>query len=57
MIKVIFKCYENMNQYEEEYEFEDNVTDDEIEEEWKQWVWNEIGDRFGWRRVSEGGGQ
>ena len=53
MVKVIFECYESMNPYKEEYEFDDNVTDKEIEEEWKQWVWNEIGDIFGWRRVSE----
>lgn len=28
-------------------EFEDSVTDEEIEEEWKQWVWEQIRDNFG----------
>lgn len=51
MIKVIFECYENMNEYQEEMEFEDGVTDKEIVEEYSQWVWNQIDDRFGWHRV------
>ncbi len=50
MIKVIFECYENRNEFQEEIEFEDDVTDEEIEAEWKEWVWNQIRDDYGWRR-------
>lgn len=50
MVKVIFECYENMNEFQEEMEFEDNITDKEIEEEWKEWVWEQIGENYGWRR-------
>jgi len=50
MIKVVFECSENMNEHEEEFEFDDNATDKEIEEEYKEWVWNEIGDRYCWYR-------
>ena len=48
MIKVIFSCCENMNESKEEFEFEDDVTEEEIEDEFKEWVWNEIGDRYCW---------
>lgn len=51
MVKVIFECFENMNRYQEEMEFEDDTTDEEIEEEYKEWVWEQIGDRFGWHRA------
>ncbi len=51
MIKVIFECFENQNEYEEDMEFEDGATDEEIEEEWKEWVWDQIVDRFGWHRA------
>lgn len=27
---------------EEEFEFHDDVTDDEVQEEWKDWVWELI---------------
>lgn len=50
MVKVIFECYENMNRYEEDVEFEEGVTNEEIEAEWKEWVWNQIGENFGWRK-------
>ena len=46
MKKVIFKCSENMDKHEEEFEFEDDATDDDIQEEFEQWVWNEIGDHY-----------
>jgi hypothetical protein len=39
-----------MNQSEEEMEFEDDATDEEIEEEWKQWVWEQVGEQYGWRK-------
>ena len=38
MIKVIFKCSENRNHHEEEVEFEDDATDEEIEEAYIDWV-------------------
>jgi hypothetical protein len=51
MIKVVFECFENRNEYSEEFEFEDGTTDEQIEEEYKEWVWEQIRDNFGWRRV------
>lgn len=51
MIKVIFECFKNKNQYQEEFEFKDNTTDEEIEDEFKEWVWSQINDQFGWHRV------
>ena len=48
MITIIFRCSETKKEYEEEFEFDDNVTDEEIEEEFKEWVWNEIGDYYTW---------
>ena len=53
MVKVIFKCCENMNKYEEEFEFEDDVTDEEIQEEYADWVWSQVSDNFTWYRVEE----
>ncbi|MCK9326787.1 MAG: hypothetical protein M0P69_14945 [Bacteroidales bacterium] len=50
VIEVIFECCENQNQYQEEFEFEDAATDTETEEAYKEWVWDQIGDRFGWYR-------
>ena len=50
MIKVIFECCENMNQYKEEVEFEDDVTDEEIEDAYEDWVWEQVGDKFTWYR-------
>jgi hypothetical protein len=32
-------------------EFKDDVTDEEIQEVWKEWVWEQIGDHYGWRKV------
>ena len=52
-MKVIFECSENMNEHSEEFEFDDNATDKEIEEEYIEWVWNEIGDRYCWYRKDE----
>jgi len=53
MIKVIFECNENMNKYEEEFEFEDDVTDEIIREAFEDWVWEQIGDEFGWYKEKE----
>lgn len=51
MIKVIFACTENQNQYEDEFEFEDGTTDEEIEEAYKDWVWEQVGDNFYWKKI------
>ena len=51
MVKVIFHCSELRNEHREEVEFEDGATDEEIEEEFKEWVWNEIGDYYFWNRT------
>lgn len=47
---VIFECYENRNHFQEEMEFEDSVTDEEIEEAWQEWVWEQVRDNYGWRK-------
>ena len=50
---IIFRCCENMNDYEDEIEFNDNTTDEEIEEEYKEWVWNQISDNFYWYKKED----
>lgn len=51
MIKVIFECSENRNNHEEEYEFEDDATDEEIQKEYEDWVWEQVGDNYTWYKV------
>ena len=53
MFTVIFKCSENGKRSEQEFEFEDNVSDDEITEEFESWVWQEVGDSYCWFRKGE----
>ena len=53
MLKVIFKCSQNMNQYKEIMEFEDSTTDEEISKAFEDWVWQEVGDYFSWYREGE----
>lgn len=48
MVKVIFECNENMNHYAEEVEFDDDITDEEIDKEFADWVWNQVSDNFTW---------
>lgn len=36
------------NIYTEEFEFEDDATDEEITEAFKEWVWEQVGDDFTW---------
>jgi hypothetical protein len=50
LIKVIFECSENMNKYKEEFEFEDDVTEDDIQDEFEDWVWDAVGDHYSWYR-------
>lgn len=50
MVKVIFECSENQNKHKEEREFEDNITDEDIREEFEEWVWEEVGDHYCWYR-------
>lgn len=56
MIKVIFSCSENMNKHKDEMEFDDDITDEEIEKEFVEWVWNEVGDHYTWYRANEESG-
>jgi len=51
MIKVAFVCTENRNEHQEEFEFEDDITEKEIEEEFNDWVWNEVGDNYYWKKI------
>ena len=53
MITVIFECTENMNRHHEEVEFEDDATDEEIEKEYIEWVWSEVGHNYCWYRREE----
>lgn len=34
--------------YEVTMEFEDDATDEEIQKEYVDWVWEQIGDQFTW---------
>lgn len=45
---IVFSCSENMNEHQEVFEFEDDSTEEEIRQEFSEWVWNEIGDRYCW---------
>ena len=42
-----------MNKHKEEVEFEDDATEEDIEEAYVEWVWNEVGDRYSWYRKEE----
>lgn len=55
MKTVTFECSETRNEHEEEFEFEDSATEEEIEQEFLEWVWNEIGSHYSWY-VKEGNG-
>lgn len=48
MKKVIFKCNENMNQYEEEMEFDDDATEEDINKEWADWILQQVIDNYTW---------
>ena len=50
MIKVIFECNENMNQYKEEQEFDDDATDELIQGAYEDWVWEQVGEHYTWYR-------
>lgn len=39
--------------YEEEMEFDDNATDEEIGEVYVDWVFEQVGDNFTWYEKSE----
>jgi hypothetical protein len=53
MIKVIFECCESRNEHQEVMEFEDGTTDEEIEQEYAEWVWNEIGSNYCWYKLDK----
>ncbi|TPG93530.1 hypothetical protein EEL32_00295 (plasmid) [Brevibacillus laterosporus] len=40
--------YEDFDLHEEEFEFADDATEEEIQKEFEEWVWNIIGDYFTW---------
>lgn len=51
MRTIIFRHRTGMGEheiYEEEFQFEDNITEENIQEEYEQWVWQQIGDEFTW---------
>lgn len=33
-------------------EFEDDATEEEIQEEFESWVWEDIGDNYNWSEIS-----
>ena len=41
------------NVYKEEVEFEDDVTEEEIDEVFQTWVWEQIGDFVTWYEKEE----
>lgn len=42
--------YGEQNLNKETVEFEDDTTDDEIQEEFEEWVWQFIGDNVCWNK-------
>lgn len=49
MIKVMFTWHEKYGQeVEEEFEFEDDITEEGIQKEYELWLFELIGDRTGW---------
>jgi len=48
MKTIIFSCSENGKRHQEEIEFEDDVPENEITEEFERWVWQEVGDNYCW---------
>lgn len=53
MKTIVFKCSENGKRREEEVEFEDDATEEEIEKEFETWVWQEVGDNYCWFEKEE----
>lgn len=53
MKTVVFEGYSiNLGQpVTEEREYESHVTNEEIQDEYEQWVWELIGDYFSWSEV------
>lgn len=39
--------------YTETIEFDNDVTEEEINEAYKEWVWEEVGDEFTWYEEGE----
>lgn len=49
MKKIVFSYSKGWNDlFEEEFEYEDDVTDQEIDEHFEEWIWEQIGDRCHW---------
>ena len=52
MRKFVFQWFENSNDvFAEEFEFADGVSQEEIEEEYREWLFNHIDDRHCMREV------
>ncbi len=48
-MKVKFMEYVGFGRNEEEIiEYDDETTDKEIQEDFEVWVWEKVGDKFGW---------
>ncbi len=43
------------NTQAEVMDFPDDITDKEIQAEYEMWVWERIGDNFGWTKIKEEG--
>lgn len=51
MKKTVFKHRYGIADHEVdeiEVEFDDDATEEEINEEWRQWVWEKVSDSFTW---------
>lgn len=49
MKTVVFEYEKGWNDIEkEEMEYENDATDEEIQEDFEEWIWNIIGDRCNW---------
>lgn len=52
MIKVEFSKYVSFNSVEKIiYEFEDDITDEEIQKEFESWVWEDVVDKYCWNKI------
>ncbi|MGG0010007.1 hypothetical protein [Bacillus tropicus] len=51
MKTIIFKWRYGVGEHEieeEEFEFDGDATEEEINAEWKEWVWSKVSEQFTW---------
>ncbi|GAB6499056.1 MULTISPECIES: hypothetical protein [Bacillus cereus group] len=51
MKTIVFKWNYGIGEHEveeEEFEFDDNATEEEINKEWHDWIWSKVSEQFTW---------